>query len=100
LIEEAEQVELIDLKKKEEEEEELVTCMMNLTKINTSMKQSNLKKVKKLKLKSQKNLKESPLTSTIEIKVLISKIPLVPKENQSRKEKSMLNGLKKKNSQF
>lgn len=100
MIEEAEQVELIDLKKKEEEEEELVTCMMNLTKINTSMKQSNLKKVKKLKLKSQKNLKESPLTSTIEIKVLISKIPLVPKENQSRKEKSMLNGLKKKNSQF
>jgi hypothetical protein len=100
LIEEAEQVELIDLKKKEEEEEELVTCMMNLTKINTSMKQSNLKKVKKLKPKNQKNLKESPLTSTIEIKVLISKIPLVPKENQSRKEKSMLNGLKKKNSQF
>lgn len=100
MIEEAEQVELIDLKKKEEEEEELVTCMMNLTKINTSMKQSNLKKVKKLKLKSQKNLKESPLTSTIEIKVLISKIPLVPKESQSRKEKSMLNGLKKKNSQF
>lgn len=97
MIEEAEQEELINLEKKEEEEEVLETYMMNLTRINTSMKQSNLKKEKKLKPKSQKNQKESLLTSTIEIKVLISKIQLVPKENQSRKEKSMLNGSKKKN---
>lgn len=100
MIEEAEQEELINLEKKEEEEEVLETYMMNLTRINTSMKQSNLKKEKKLKPKSQKNQKESLLTSTIEIKVLISKIQLVPKENQSRKEKSTLNGSKKKNLQF
>lgn len=93
-----EQEELIDLKKKEEEEEELETCTMNSTKINTSMKQSNLNKENKLKPKSQKNQKESLLTSTIEIKVLISKTQL-PKENQSRKEKSTLNGLKRKNLQ-